>query len=186
MWWTLFLALVLGTGLMRLIELIISVRRMRLKQGDVIAEPALFPLMALLHIGLIACPIAEVWLLERAPLLPLNLAALCAFGGASVLRVWTLRTIGRAWNVRVVAPDEGTIATGGPYRYIRHPNYLVVIIEILSLPLIHTAWLSALALSCLNAVVLWRRIHTEETMLRTIPDWERHMAHKARLIPGVF
>ncbi len=180
-----FVALLLGTGLMRLVELVVSVRRMKDKPAAVVSEPWLFPLMATLHTGLVFGPIAEVWFWERPFLPAVGAAAIAVLVLATVLRVWTLRTIGAAWNVRVVAPDEDLVVTSGPYAFIRHPNYLVVILEIVALPLVHTAWLSAIALTLLNAVVLMQRIRTEEAMLSQIPAWREAFANRARLIPGV-
>lgn len=173
-----------AVGLLRLVEVVVS--RARLEARAPVAEPALFPLMVLLHVGLIALPGLEVVLLER-PWIP----ALCAGAGslllvATALRIWTLRTLGRAWNVRVVLPAEDQVVSTGPYAWIRHPNYLVVILEIAAIPLLHTAWVSALGLSLLNACVLWRRIGTEEAALAQLPAWREAMAGKARLIPGLF
>ena len=182
---TLFIVLLLGTGAMRLGELAVSIRRMRARPDDVVSEPRLFPVMALLHGGLVFAPLVEVWVLERPVVMPLAVGALGLFGLATVLRVWTLSTIGIAWNVRVVRPPADAIATGGPYRWIRHPNYLVVILEILALPLIHTAVVSAVALSALNAAVLWHRIRTEEAVLMEVPAWREAFADRARLIPGI-
>jgi methyltransferase len=182
----LFCAALLATGAMRLVELAVSVRRMRARPEAVVDEPRLFPAMALLHTSLVALPIAEVVLLERPFTWGLGGPALVLLVGATLLRVWTLRTIGRAWNVRVVAPDDDMVVTTGPYRFIRHPNYLVVILEIAALPLLHGAWLSALALSALNAAVLAVRIRTEEATLTRVPAWREAMADRARLIPGVF
>lgn len=178
-----FVALLLATGVMRLVEMAVSARRMRERPRAVVAEGWLFPLMALLHAGLVFAPIAEVIALDR-PFLPW-LAGLAGalLLAATALRVWTLRTIGRAWNVRVVEPDEGLIATDGPYAYIRHPNYLVVILEIAALPLLHTAWVSALGLSALNAFVLFHRIRTEEATLERIDAWREAMADRPRLVP---
>ena len=150
------------------------------------AEPRLFPLMALLHAGLVFGPLAEVWLLERAFVPWLAAASAVLLVSATVLRVWTLATIGGSWNVRVVRPEPGGVVTGGPYRFIRHPNYLCVILELLALPLFHGAWISALALGLLNGVVLWVRIRTEEAMLSEIDAWRAAFADRARLIPGVF
>jgi methyltransferase len=180
---TWFAALLLATGAMRLVELAVSRRRMRARPDAVVAEPWLFPAMAALHVGLVFAPIAEVAWFDR-PVVPwLTAAAGSVLVAATALRVWTLKTIGRSWNVRVVAPQ--TIATTGPYRWIRHPNYLVVILEIASLPLLHDAWISSIALSLCNAAVLWRRIRTEERTLSAIPAWAEAMRGKARLIPGI-
>lgn len=181
-----FAVVLLATGVMRLAEVSVSRRRLREGDGVALGEPVLFPVMVLLHVGLIFGPMAEVVLLDR-PFVPL-LAAIAAavLVLASALRIWTLRTIGRAWNVRVVAPDDGAIATTGPYAFIRHPNYLAVILEILSLPLLHTAWISSVVLSTVNAVVLFHRIRTEERVLEASPTWREAMSDRARLIPGLF
>ena len=85
----------------------------------------------------------------------------------------------------MVAPPKDGIATTGPYRWIRHPNYLVVVLEIAALPLLHGAWISCLALSALNAAVLAVRIPTEEAVLMRNPTWRSGFADKARLIPGL-
>ena len=85
----------------------------------------------------------------------------------------------------IVVPDEESIVTTGPYRWIRHPNYLVVILEVAALPLVHTAWASALVLSLLNAGVLWRRIRREEQALAQIPAWREAMATRKRLLPWI-
>jgi methyltransferase len=179
-----FAVLLAATGLMRLAELVVSVRRMRRQPADVVAEPGLFPAMALLHLGLVTLPLAEVLLLDRPFRPAVGGPALAALALATALRVWTLRAIGGAWNVRVVRP--GAVATTGPYRWIRHPNYLVVVIEIAALPLVHSAWLAALWLSVANALVLGRRIRTEEAALATVPEWVAAMGPKYRFIPGIF
>jgi methyltransferase len=174
------------TGLMRLGELVVSVRRMRARPEAVIAEPALFPFMAALHTLLVVAPLVEVWWLERPFAAVPAVASVVILVAATALRVWTLKTIGPAWNVRVVAPRGAQIARTGPYAYIRHPNYLAVILEIAALPMFHGAWLSVVGLSAFNALVLSRRIRTEEAVLSTIPEWQEAMRDRARLIPGLF
>lgn len=182
-----FVALLAATGLMRLVEVGVSVARIRARPDAAVAEPWLFPLMALLHAGLVFAPIVEVVVLGR-PFVPwVTAAAALTLVLATALRVWTLRTIGGAWNVRVVVPEgDSAIATTGPYRWIRHPNYLVVILEIAALPLLHTAWISAVGLSALNAFVLAHRIRTEEAALAQVPAWVAAMKDRARLVPGLF
>jgi len=157
------------------------------KQPDaIVAEPWLFPAMALLHTSLVAAPLAEVWFLGRPFELWACVVSVGVLALATTLRVWTLRTIGRSWNVRVVVPNDIQIATTGPYRFIRHPNYLVVILEIAALPLFHNAWMSAIGLTLFNAIVLYYRIRTEEASLSKIPAWSAAMASRKRLIPGIF
>ena len=174
-----------ATGLMRLVEVAVSVRRMQRRPGALVAEPRLFPVMALLHVGLVVAPLLEVVWLQR-PFIPvLGGGAVLVLLGATGLRVWTLRSIGSAWNVRVVRPADAAISTRGPYRWIRHPNYLCVVLEVAALPLLHTAWVSALVLSLVNAVVLYVRIRNEEAMLMQIDAWRTAFADRARLIPGV-
>jgi methyltransferase len=179
-----FVGLLLLTGAMRIAELLVSVRRMRARPQAVVAEPRLFPAMALLHAGLVVLPIAEVALLGRAFSWAVAAPALVALLLATALRIWTLRTIGAAWNVRVVRPDA--VVTTGPYRWIRHPNYLCVVLELAALPLVHSAWLAALALSLWNAAVLAVRIRTEEEALARVPGWREAFAERARFVPWIF
>jgi len=180
-----FAALLGVVALLRLLEVVVSRVRQRARPEQVVAEPFVFPLMVALHVGLVALPLLEVILWERPFFPPLALAAGAVLVIATLLRVWTLWTIGAAWNVRVVIPEARQIVVAGPYSWVRHPNYLVVILEVLALPLLHAAWLSALSLSLLNGFVLWRRIRTEEEALRRLPAWRSAMAKRARLIPGL-
>jgi len=175
-----------AVGALRLGEIAVSAARIRRRPDALIGEPALFPVMALLHVAVVSLPPAEVVLLDRPFLPALAVAAAAVLAGATALRIWTLAAIGRAWNVRIVRPEPGAVATGGPYRFIRHPNYLCVVLELAALPLLHTAWISALVLSAWNAVVLSRRIRTEERALAQIPEWRAAFAGRARLFPGLF
>ena len=131
-----------------------------------------FPAMVLLHTGfLLACP-AEVWLLERLfiPWLGWPLIALAV--AAQGLRWWCITTLGPRWNTRVIiVPDQPRI-TGGPYRFISHPNYVAVVAEGLILPLIHSAWITALSFTVLNAWLLTVRIRCEELALSELAGGE--------------
>jgi methyltransferase len=178
-------ALLVATGLMRLIELAVSVRRMRARPDAVVAEPALFPAMAGLHAALVVLPVAEVWYFDRPFHAWVGVPALAVLVGATALRAWTLQTIGTSWNVRVVRPPVDGIAVTGPYAYIRHPNYAVVIAELFALPLVHSAWGACVVLTLWNAAVLARRIRTEEAELATNPAWKAAFASKARFLPGL-
>ena len=118
--------------------------------------------MVALHTGFLAACVLEIWWLRR-PLLPaLAVAMLIVLGLSMALRYWAIATLGERWNTRVVVvPDEPAVA-GGPYRFVRHPNYLAVVLEMVALPLVHTAWLTALVGSVLNAWLLAVRIRVEE------------------------
>lgn len=82
------------------------------------------------------------------------------------LRYWVITTLGRRWNVRVVTLPGAPRVTGGPYRWLSHPNYAAVLTEIVVIPLAFGAWLTVLLLVPLKIVALARRIRHEEQALR--------------------
>jgi methyltransferase len=94
-----------------------------------------------------------------------GLAALAVAIGAQALRWWAIATLGWRWNTRIIVVPGASPFTGGPYRFLRHPNYLAVILEMLAIPLVHGAWLTALVFSSLNAALLAIRIPAEERAL---------------------
>jgi methyltransferase len=140
--------------------------------------------MVTAHVALFVLPPLEAGLAHRRPRRPgVWLVVLAAATG---LRWWSIRSLGPQWNVRAaVPPDLHPIATG-PYRWVRHPNYLAVILEFFALPMAGGAWVSALALSILDGVVLVDRIRSEETLLLEAPGYAEAFSGKARFIPGIF
>lgn len=107
--------------------------------------------------------LAVLWWL--APGRPVNPPMLAAYGMVQLLRVWTLAALGRRWTTRIlVMPGEKLVARG-PYRFINHPNYVVVVAEIALLPLVFGLWQVAVIFSLLNAAVLWVRIRAEDRAL---------------------
>jgi methyltransferase len=180
-----YAALLLFFGAQRLLELVLSRRNQaRLFAAGAVreAEP-LFPLMVLTHLGLIAGSWLEVALLGRPFLGWISALALLVLALAQALRAWALFTLKRSWNVQIVVAPSQEVIDGGPYAYIRHPNYLAVILEIAALPLAHGAYLTAVAASALNAVVLTERIRREEEALFRLPAYRERMGHKPRLWP---
>ncbi|MCU0230787.1 MAG: hypothetical protein MUC67_05350 [Acidobacteria bacterium] len=162
-----FVALVALVALQRLAELALSrahVRRMKARGGREVAA-AHYPFMVALHAAFLVAAPLEVLLLARpfVPLLALGAVALLL--AAEALRVWTLSTLGDRWSTRVVVVPGEAAVTGGPFRFLRHPNYLVVALEIAALPLVHSAWLTAIVFSLLNALLMAVRIPAEERAL---------------------
>jgi methyltransferase len=166
-----YLVLILLTGGERIAELVISKRHAAWAFARGGREYGLshYPYMVVLHTGLLLACLAEVYFGHRPfiPLLgwPMLVIALACQG----LRYWCIATLGKQWNSRViVVPGLGRV-TGGPYRFLTHPNYVIVIAEGIALPLVQTAWITALVFTVLNAVLLFGfRIPVEEKALRSL------------------
>lgn len=192
--WTLpvYTALVVAVGLIRVVELLLSKRnrsRMRARGATEVREPH-FGAMVLVHVGVLVGSLMEAWLLRRAALPMLALSMLGLLLGSIGLRWWTIRTLGAHWNVAImdsIDKDGGgrlTVATGGPFRWIRHPNYLAVFCELLAVPLLHAAWISASVGTAAHIWVLYHRVRTEESVLLAHPSYREAMGDKPRFIPA--
>jgi len=143
------------------------------------------PWMILLHGAWLAAMLLEVTLLKRAFSWPLALASLLVFAAGQGLRIVAIRTLGVRWTVKVLTLPSEPPVTAGIFRWVRHPNYLGVVLEILALPLVHGAWLTASVFSVANAILLRYRIRAEEAALQATGDYERHFKQRPRFIPGV-
>ena len=102
------------------------------------------------------------------------------------LRWWTLATLGKRWNARGSVPRQMDIATNGPYAFVRHPNYSIVVLELLTLPAAFRLYKLAVAASLANAALLTLRIRDEEALLFQLPGYAEHFAGKPRFVPGFF
>lgn len=154
----LFAVLLVATGLERLAELVISRRNAAwaFARGGVEYGQRHFPWMVLLHTGLLLAAFLEVVLADR-PFLPwLGYPVLVLALACQGLRYWCIATLGRQWNTRVIVVPGMALVRRGPYRWLNHPNYVVVVAEGIALPLVHSAWLTALVFTVLNAVLLLR------------------------------
>jgi methyltransferase len=128
----------------------------------------------------------EVVFLHR-PFIPWLAASMFVlFLGANAVRWWVIRTLGEHWNVQVMDSTRLGVIVSGPFRFVRHPNYAAVFTEMLALPLIHTAWITAIAGSLAHIVVLSQRLATEERVLFADPSYRSAMAGKPRFLPGLF
>jgi methyltransferase len=183
-----YLWLLVLVAIGRLAELRISRRNQQQleKQGvRKIPEPH-FRWMVLLHGGVIVCAGVEVLLLHRPfiPALAISMAAL--FVLANLLRWWVIRTLAGHWNVEVMESSRVGVVSSGPYRWVRHPNYVAVVLEIFSLPMIHTAWITAIVGTLGDLEILRRRIKIEDGFLLSNPAYRLAMSGKPRFFPRIF
>ena len=181
-----YTALVFLIALQRLGELAVSKgneRRLRAR-GATEAGAGHYPVMVGLHTAFLVASVAEVWLLGR-PFVPLLAAAmLVLLVAASCLRLWVIRSLAGRWTTRVLClPGEPPISTG-PYRWVRHPNYLAVALEIVALPLVHGAWATAALFTAANVLLLRHRIRCEEGALSETGGYAERFGDRPRFVPG--
>jgi methyltransferase len=183
-----FLMLLALLGLTRLVELGISRRHQRelARRGVAKRSDPRYPWMVALHAGVLFGAALEVVVLRRPFLPALVVPAATLFVLATALRWWAIRSLGAHWNAQVMASASLGVVSGGPFRWVRHPNYLGVFVELVALPLIHTAWITALVAAAGNAWVLRHRLRIEEPVLEADPQYRAVMGGKPRFLPGLF
>ncbi|MEO8260920.1 MAG: isoprenylcysteine carboxylmethyltransferase family protein [Pseudolysinimonas sp.] len=149
---------ILLTGAERIVELFTSRRNAALAfaRGGVESGRGHFPAMVALHTGLLVGALAEVWLLGRPFIALLGWPAFAVAVLCQVGRIWIIRSLGSQWNTRIIVIPGVQLSRRGPYRWRRlpHPNYVLVAVEGLAIPLVHTAWITAAVFAVLNAVLL--------------------------------
>jgi methyltransferase len=153
-------------AIQRLLELRLSRRHERIlrARGAVERGREHYPLMVGLHVLWLLSTLVEGLL--RGPDLPAYWPIpLTFFLLAQLLRYWVIFTLGENWNTRVLVVPRTKLVRRGPYRYLNHPNYVVVAVEIATFPLIFGAWVTALVFSVLNAALLYVRIREESRAL---------------------
>ncbi len=167
-WYTL---LILAVALERVAELVVSKRNATwsMARGGVETGLSHYPFMVVLHTGLLVGCLVEVAVADR-PFLPwLGWPMLVLVLASQALRWWCITTLGPRWNTRVIVVPGLPPVTSGPYRFLRHPNYVAVVVEGFALPLVHTAWITALVFTVLNIPLLTVRLRVESAALATLP-----------------
>jgi methyltransferase len=167
----------------RLSELAVSRRNRQwaMSRGGIEAGRGQYPVVVALHALFFLSLVAEHRFLPRdwSPIWPFWLGVLIV---SQLLRAWSMLSLGRYWNSRVIViPGERPVLKG-PYRFIRHPNYVAVVVEILAIPTLCGAYLTAAVFSVLNALVLFWRIREEERALDLMEGSE--LGRLPRFIPG--
>jgi methyltransferase len=145
----------------RLFELWLANRNTKrlLAQGAREHAAGHYPLIVALHV----LWLASLWWLARSR--PVDGFWLGIFILIEIGRIWVLATLGRRWTTRIIVAPAAPLVRRGPYRWLNHPNYAVVVAEIALLPLVFGLWRVALVFSALNAVLLWLRIREENRAL---------------------
>ncbi|MBT2406108.1 MULTISPECIES: isoprenylcysteine carboxyl methyltransferase family protein [unclassified Streptomyces] len=128
-----------------------------------------YPAMVALHTALLVGCAVEPWAADRPFLPPLGWSALALAVAAQGLRWWCIAALGPRWNTRVLVVPGLPLVARGPYRFLRHPNYVAVVVEGAALPLVHSAWVTAFGFTVLNAALLRVRIRCEEAALDGAP-----------------
>lgn len=183
-----FILLLLLVGFLRLAEARLSKRnqqRLAAKGVAKIPEPH-FRWMVLFHIGILISAGLEVVLFPRPFIPALALLTGVLFVLANALRWWVIRVMSEHWNIQVMASAELGVVVNGPFRWIRHPNYVAVFVELIALPLIHTAWFTALTGAVIHVWILSRRLRVEESVLLSNPAYVEVMGSKPRFLPKLF
>ena len=162
-----YVLLIAAVAVERIAELVVSQRNLAWSRvrGGVEFGAGDYPAMVVLDTTLLAGCLLEAMLLHRPFLPALGWPMLAVVLAAQGLRWWCITTLGHQWNTRVVVIPDASRVTGGPYRLLPHPNYVAVVLEGFALPLVHTAWITALTFTALNAALLTTRIRVENEAL---------------------
>ena len=155
--------------LQRLSELMLAKRNEKTvrNEGAVEYDAGGYRVIVIMHTAFLVSFVAEYVLLGRS-LSPYWLPLVCVFVAAQLLRYWAIRSLGKFWNTRILIVPGERLVTKGPYKYLRHPNYVSVVIEIAVIPLIFSCYITAAVFTVLNLLVLRRRIGIEESALSSL------------------
>jgi methyltransferase len=178
-----FLIIVAAIAAERVVELVLSRRNrsIALAAGAIETGEDHYRVMTVFHVLFFVSVVLEAVVLRRPFPGVIGWAALGGAVGAQALRYWSIVTLGVRWNTRIIVFPDAAPVTSGPYRFLRHPNYLAVIIEMACVPMIHGCWLTAIVFSIGNAVILTVRIREEEASLGG--RYAQAMNRLPRLIP---
>ena len=160
-----YAVLIAGVGIERLVELVVAKRNAAwsLARGGREFAAGHYPVMVVLHTSLLLGALVESFFRPFLPALGWPMLALVLL--AQALRWWCITTLGPRWNTKIIVVPGLPLVTGGPYRWLRHPNYVAVVVEGFALPLVHTAWITAVLFTLANAALMRVRIGAENSAL---------------------
>ena len=167
---TWYLLLIAVVAVERIAEMVVAERNRATSRlhGGVEFGARHYPMMVALHAALLAGCVVEPLALHRPFLPTLGWPMLTVVLAAQALRWWCIRTLHFQWNTRVIVIPGASRISGGPYRFVPHPNYVAVVAKGFALPLVHTAWITAAIFTGLNAALLATRIRVENAALASL------------------
>lgn len=160
-----YVVLILAVAVERLVELFVSRRNLAWARRHGGREYGFghYPFMVVLHTGLLVACLIEAAHRSFIPALGWPMIAVVVL--AQALRWWCIAVLGPRWNTRVIVVPGLPLVERGPYRWLRHPNYVAVVLEGIALPLVHSAWITAVVFTVVNAGLLRVRISSENAAL---------------------
>ena len=164
---SIYIAIIIATAIERLIEVRVSLRNAKwsFARGGVEYGAGHYPFMVVLHTGFLFACVLEAWLLNRSFSPAIGFPMIFIAISTQFLRWWCIWTLGPRWNTRVIIVPDLPKVTAGPYRYLSHPNYIVVALEGVALPLIFNAYYTAIGFTLLNAGLMYVRLKCENDAL---------------------
>ncbi|SEM82881.1 15-methylpalmitoyl-4-hydroxy-2-pyrone 4-O-methyltransferase [Mesobacillus persicus] len=170
----------------RAIELVIAKKNERWMKakGAVEFGAEHYPIMVLIHTAFFITMILEVLYFNRE----LSQFWVVLFGGflfTQAMRIWALKSLGPYWNTKIIVLPGAEIVKKGPYRYIKHPNYFIVALELAIIPLMFNAYTTAILFTILNMAILSIRIPTEEKALKEWTGYETEFQGSHRFLPNL-
>ncbi|MEK4147602.1 isoprenylcysteine carboxyl methyltransferase family protein [Robertmurraya sp. FSL W8-0741] len=169
----------------RLTELVIARRNEKWmkKQGGIEVGQAHYPYLVMLHVLFILSFTVEVVVLQRSihPSWPFILVL---FLLTQIGRGWVIYSLGRYWNTKIIVVPDVKLVKKGPYRFLKHPNYVIVAVEFIIIPLLYEAYITSVVFTLLNIWILSVRIPTEEQALQNLTEYGREFTKHNRFLPS--
>jgi methyltransferase len=168
----------------RVTELFIAKRNEKwmLKRGGVEYGSEHYPFIVTLHVLFLLSLLVEVSILQRE-LTNLWYLLIPILALTQIIRYWSVFSLGNFWNTKIIIVPNNQVVSKGPYRYMKHPNYVVVAVEILLIPLLFQAYITALLFTLLNIVMMTIRIPIEEKALQRHTNYQKVFNLRTRFVP---
>lgn len=168
----------------RLVELFISRRNEKwmMEQGAHEFGNEHYRYIVLMHFFFLLSLLMEFYLFGKQ-LSPFWIVLIPLFMATQAIRIWALTSLGKYWNTKIIVLPNANIIRRGPYRFIKHPNYIIVSVELVVIPLLFDAYLTAVLFTLLNILLLSIRIPAEEKALKQLTEYENDFEHCNRFIP---